>query len=308
MNVVRHVAVLKGGWSPERDVSLSSGRGCAEALRQCGYRVTEIDAGRDLADQLLKVKPDVVFNALHGRWGEDGCVQGLLEILNIPYTHSGVLASSLAMHKERAKVVFAAAGLPIAQGVVVPRAEAAKSHVMEPPYVIKPVNQGSSVGVFIVRSGDNRPPAELTSSDWNLGDDVMVERYIAGRELSCAVMGSEAFGVVDIITNTQFYDYEAKYASGGSCHEVPAKIDASVYAEVQRVSLVAHKALGCRGVSRADFRFDDTKPGESELILLEINTQPGMTPTSLVPELANLAGYTYADLVSWMVEDASCDR
>lgn len=308
MNAVRHVAVLKGGWSPERDVSLSSGRGCAEALRQCGYRVTEIDAGRDLADQLLKVKPDVVFNALHGRWGEDGCVQGLLEILNIPYTHSGVLASSLAMHKERAKVVFAAAGLPIAQGVVVPRAEAAKSHVMEPPYVIKPVNQGSSVGVFIVRSGDNRPPAELTSPDWNLGDDVMVERYIAGRELSCAVMGSEAFGVVDIITNTQFYDYEAKYASGGSCHEVPAKIDASVYAEVQRVSLVAHKALGCRGVSRADFRFDDTKPGESELILLEINTQPGMTPTSLVPELANLAGYTYADLVSWMVEDASCDR
>jgi len=308
MSAAKHVAVLKGGWSPEREVSLSSGRGCAEALRQSGYRVTEIDAGRDLADQLLKVKPDVVFNALHGRWGEDGCVQGLLEILNIPYTHSGVLASSLAMHKERAKVVFAAAGLPVAQGVVVPRSEAADGHVMEPPYVIKPVNQGSSVGVFIVRPGDNRPPAELTSPDWNLGDDVMVERYIAGRELSCAVMGEEAFGVVDIIANTQFYDYEAKYASGGSRHEIPAKIDASTYAEVQRISVAAHKALGCRGVSRADFRFDDTQPGKSELILLEVNTQPGMTPTSLVPELANLAGYTYADLVSWMVEDASCDR
>jgi len=308
MSAANHVAVLKGGWSPEREVSLSSGRGCAEALRQSGYRVTEIDAGRDLADQLLKVKPDVVFNALHGRWGEDGCVQGLLEILNIPYTHSGVLASSLAMHKERAKVVFAAAGLPVAQGVVVPRSEAADGHVMEPPYVIKPVNQGSSVGVFIVRPGDNRPPAELTSPDWNLGDDVMVERYIAGRELSCAVMGEEAFGVVDIIANTQFYDYEAKYASGGSRHEIPAKIDASTYAEVQRISVAAHKALGCRGVSRADFRFDDTQPGKSELILLEVNTQPGMTPTSLVPELANLAGYTYADLVSWMVEDASCDR
>ncbi|MFZ3032886.1 MAG: D-alanine--D-alanine ligase [Parvibaculum sp.] len=308
MSAAKHVAVLKGGWSPEREVSLSSGRGCADALRQSGYRVTEIDAGRDLADQLLKVKPDVVFNALHGRWGEDGCVQGLLEILNIPYTHSGVLASSLAMHKERAKVIFSAAGLPVAQGVVVPRMEAAGGHVMEPPYVVKPVNQGSSVGVFIVRPGDNRPPAELTSPDWNLGEEVMVERYIAGRELSCAVMGEEAFGVVDIIANTQFYDYEAKYASGGSRHEVPAKIDPSVYAEVQRVSLAAHKALGCRGVSRSDFRFDDTQSGKCELILLEVNTQPGMTPTSLVPELANLAGYTYADLVSWMVEDASCDR
>lgn len=308
MSTAKHVAVLKGGWSPEREVSLSSGRGCAEALRQGGYRVTELDAGRDLADQLMKVKPDVVFNALHGRWGEDGCVQGLLEILNIPYTHSGVLASSLAMHKERAKSVFAASGLPVAEGVVVPRLEAAAGHVMTPPYVVKPVNQGSSVGVFIVRPGDNRPPAELTSSEWNLGDEVMVERYIAGRELSCAVMGDEVFGVVDIIANTQFYDYEAKYAAGGSNHEVPAKIDADAYAEVQRVTLAAHQALGCRGVSRADFRFDDTVAGKPELILLEVNTQPGMTPTSLVPELANLAGYSYVDLVSWMVEDASCDR
>jgi len=304
----KHFAVLKGGWSSEREVSLSSGRGCAEALRQSGYRVTEIDVGRDLADQLLKIKPDVAFNALHGRWGEDGCVQGMLEILNIPYTHSGVLASALAMHKERAKAVFRAAGLPVAESIVVPRTEAAHGHVMEPPYVIKPIDQGSSVGVFIVRKGDNRPPAELTSADWDLGEVVMAERYIAGRELTCAVMGEEMLGVTEILANTQFYDYEAKYAAGGSRHEVPAKIDAESYVEVQRVALAAHRALGCRGVSRADFRFDDTKPGKPELILLEVNTQPGMTPTSLVPELANLAGYSYGELVSWMVEDASCDR
>ncbi|HUD51928.1 D-alanine--D-alanine ligase [Parvibaculum sp.] len=304
----KHVAVLKGGWSPEREVSLVSGRGCAEALRQQGYRVTEVDVGRDIADQLLKVKPDVAFNALHGRWGEDGCVQGLLEILNIPYTHSGVLASALAMHKERAKGVFRAAGLPVAESIVVPREEAAKAHVLEPPYVIKPVNQGSSVGVFIVRKGENRPPAELTSSQWDLGEEVMAERYIAGRELTCAIMGDEILGVTEILANTQFYDYEAKYAAGGSRHEVPAKIDAESYAEVQRVTLAAHRALGCRGVSRADFRFDDTRAGKPELILLEVNTQPGMTPTSLVPELANLAGYSYGELVSWMVEDASCDR
>lgn len=304
----KHVAVLKGGWSPEREVSLVSGRGCADALRQHGYRVTEIDAGRDLADQLLKVKPDVVFNALHGRWGEDGCVQGLLEILSIPYTHSGVLASALAMHKERAKAVFRSAGLPVAESLVLPRAEAAKGHVMEPPYVIKPVNQGSSVGVFIVRKGENRPPVELTSSDWDLGEEVMVERFIAGRELTCAVMGEEILGVTEIFASTVFYDYEAKYAAGGSRHEFPARIDADDYAEVQRVTLAAHRALGCRGVSRADFRFDDTRKGKPELILLEVNTQPGMTPTSLVPELANLAGYSYGELVSWMVEDASCDR
>lgn len=304
----KHVAVLKGGWSPEREVSLVSGRGCADALRQHGYRVTEIDVGRDIADQLLKVKPDVAFNALHGRWGEDGCMQGLLEILNIPYTHSGVLASALAMHKERAKAVFRAAGLPVAESVVVPREEAAKAHVLEPPYVIKPVNQGSSVGVFIVRQGENRPPAELTSPDWDLGDEVMAERYIAGRELTCAVMGEEALGVTEIFANTAFYNYEAKYASGGSKHEFPAKIDPEIYAEVQRVTLAAHRALGCRGVSRADYRFDDTRKGKPELVLLEVNTQPGMTPTSLVPELANLAGYSYGELVSWMVEDASCDR
>ena len=305
---MKHVAVLKGGWSPERDVSLVSGKGCADALKQHGYKVTEVDAGRDLADQLLRIKPDVAFNALHGRWGEDGCVQGLLEILGIPYTHSGVLASALAMHKERAKAVFRMAGLPVAEGVVVHREIAAKGHVMEPPYVVKPVNQGSSVGVFIVRPGDNRPPAELTSPDWNLGDEVMVERYIAGREITCAVMGEEMFGVTEIIAHTDFYDYQAKYAAGGSRHVVPAQIDPEIYAETQRVTLAAHQALGCRGVSRSDFRYDDTRSSRGELVLLEVNTQPGMTPTSLVPELAALAGYSYGELVSWMVEDASCDR
>lgn len=304
----KHVAVLKGGWSAEREVSLVSGKGCAEALKAQGYRVTEIDVGRDIADQLLSLKPDVAFNALHGRWGEDGCIQGLLEILGVPYTHSGVLASALAMHKERAKQVFRAAGLPVAEGVVVPRAQAALGHVMDPPYVIKPVSEGSSVGVFIIREGDNRPPAELTSPEWNLGDEVMAERYIAGRELTCAVMGEEVLGVTEIVAATQFYDYEAKYKTGGSRHIIPAPIDADTYAEVQRVTLAAHKALGCRGVSRSDFRFDDTRSGKGELILLEVNTQPGMTPTSLVPELAGLAGYSYGELVSWMVEDASCDR
>ena len=304
----KHVAVLKGGWSAEREVSLVSGKGCADALRKHGYRVTEIDAGRDLADQILRVKPDVCFNALHGQWGEDGCVQGLLEVLNMPYTHSGVLASALAMHKERAKAVFRVAGLPVAEDLVVPREQAAHGHVMEPPYVVKPVAQGSSVGVFIVREGDNRPPAELTSPEWDLGDEVMVERFIAGRELTCAVMGEEVFEVTEIIASTAFYDYEAKYQQGGSRHILPAPIDDELKAEIQRVTLAAHKALGCRGVTRSDFRYDDTKSGKGELILLEVNTQPGMTPTSLVPELANLAGYSYGELVSWMVEDASCGR
>ena len=304
----KHVAVLKGGWSAEREVSLVSGKGCADALRKHGYRVTEIDAGRDLADQILRVKPDVCFNALHGQWGEDGCVQGLLEVLGVPYTHSGVLASALAMHKERAKAMFRAAGLPVAESLVAPREQAAHGHVMEPPYVVKPVNQGSSVGVFIVREGDNRPPVELTSPEWDLGEEVMVERFIAGRELTCAVMGEEVFEVTEIIANTAFYDYEAKYQEGGSRHILPAPIDDELKAEIQRVTLAAHKALGCRGVTRSDFRYDDTKSGKGELILLEVNTQPGMTPTSLVPELANLAGYSYGELVSWMVEDASCGR
>jgi len=305
MSDFKHIAVIKGGWSPEREVSLVSGRDCAEALRGEGFDVTEIDAGRDLAEELLRVKPDAVFNALHGRWGEDGCVQGLLEVLGIPYTHSGVRASAVAMDKEQSKIVFRNAGLPVAESKLVSREEAARGHVMDTPYVIKPYNQGSSVGVFIVREGENRPPAELASKKWDLGDVVMAERYIPGLELTCAVIGNRVLNVTEITANTAFYDYDAKYSSGGSDHVVPARISSDINKRVQDVTHAAHDSLGCRGVTRSDFRFDDTK---GELVLLEVNTQPGMTPTSLVPELAAYEGMSYGALVRWMVEDASCDR
>ncbi len=305
MSDYKHIAVIKGGWSPEREVSLVSGRDCAEALRGEGFEVTEIDAGRDLAEQLLKVKPDAVFNALHGRWGEDGCVQGLLEVLGVPYTHSGVRASAVAMDKEQSKHVFRAAGLPVAESKLVTREEAARGHVMDTPYVIKPHNQGSSVGVFIVREGENRPPAELSSPKWDLGDVVMAERYIPGMELTCAVIGNRVLNVTEITANTAFYDYDAKYSSGGSVHIVPARISSDINKRVQDVTHAAHDSLGCRGVTRSDFRFDEKK---GELVLLEVNTQPGMTPTSLVPELAAYEGMSYGALVRWMVEDASCDR
>ncbi len=305
MSEYKHIAVIKGGWSPEREVSLVSGRDCAEALRGEGFEVTEIDAGRDLAEQLLQIKPDAVFNALHGRWGEDGCVQGLLEVLGIPYTHSGVRASAVAMDKEQSKHVFRAAGLPVAESKLVTREEAARGHVMDTPYVIKPHNQGSSVGVFIVREGENRPPAELSSPKWDLGDVVMAERYIPGMELTCAVIGNRVLNVTEITANTAFYDYDAKYSSGGSVHVVPARISSDINKRVQDVTHAAHDSLGCRGVTRSDFRFDEKK---GELVLLEVNTQPGMTPTSLVPELAAYEGMSYGALVRWMVEDASCDR
>ena len=305
MSDYKHIAVIKGGWSPEREVSLVSGRDCAAALREEGFEVTEIDAGRDLAEQLLKVKPDAVFNALHGRWGEDGCVQGLLEVLGIPYTHSGVRASAVAMDKEQSKLVFRAAGLPVAESKLVTREEAARGHVMDTPYVIKPHNQGSSVGVFIVREGENRPPAELSSPEWDLGEVVMAERYIPGMELTCAVIGNQVLNVTEITANTGFYDYDAKYSDGGSVHVVPARISSDINKRVQDVTHAAHDSLGCRGVTRSDFRFDDKK---GELVLLEVNTQPGMTPTSLVPELAAYEGMSYGALVRWMVEDASCDR
>ncbi len=304
-----HVAVLKGGWSAEREVSLVSGRGCAEALRAEGFKVTEIDAKPDLAAVLAEVKPDVVFNALHGRWGEDGCVQGLLEILKIPYTHSGVLASALAMHKERTKTVFRAVGVPVVNSIVVPRHKASESHQMKPPYVVKPVSEGSSVGIFIIREGDNRPPGALGSEEWALGDDVMVEEFVPGRELTVAVMGGKALAVTEITTKGHaFYDYDSKYAEGGSEHTIPAPIPEAVAAEAMRYAELAHEAMGCRGVSRTDFRYDDTVPGKHRLIALEINTQPGMTPTSLVPEQAAYKGMSYGQLVAWMVEDASCDR
>ncbi len=261
----------------------------------------------DLSAMLRDAKPDAVFNALHGRWGEDGCVQGLLELLEIPYTHSGVLASAMAMHKQRTKDVYRAAGLPIVNSIVVDRREAAARHLMEPPYVVKPVNEGSSVGVFIIRKGDNRPPEALGAAEWNLSSEMMVEEFVPGRELTCAVMNNKALGVTEITTNLEFYDFEAKYSEGGSLHTLPAKIPAKVTEEAMHLAERAHLALGCRGVSRTDFRYDDTQ-GKHRLVLLETNTQPGMTPTSLVPEQAAFAGFSYGALCRWIVEDASCQR
>ena len=305
MSGLHRVAVLLGGRSAERDVSLVSGKACAKALREEGFDVVEIDAVDDLAEQLKAAKPDAAFNALHGRWGEDGCVQGLLELLRIPYTHSGVLASAIAMHKERAKAAFRAAGLPVAESMVADRLAASERHLMEPPYVVKPVNQGSSVGVYIIRPGDNRPPGALGSAEWNLGDEVMIEKYVPGRELTATVMGDRALAVTEIVPKTQFYDYEAKYAAGGSMHVVPAELKDAVTREIMSLAERAHVALGCRGVSRTDFRYDEEK---GEIIVLEVNTQPGMTPTSLVPEQAAYKGISFPKLVRWMLEDASCDR
>jgi D-alanine-D-alanine ligase len=309
MSTYKRVAVLKGGLSAEREVSLSSGAGVAKALRDEGFDVIEVDPkDGDLAAQLNAARPDAVFNALHGRWGEDGCVQGLLELLRIPYTHSGVLASALAMHKQRTKDVYRAAGLPVVNSVVVDRREAAARHLMEPPYVVKPVNEGSSVGVFIIRKGDNRPPEALGSDKWNLSNEMMVEEFVPGRELTVAVMGGRGLGVTEITTNLEFYDYEAKYSEGGSLHVLPAKVPEAVANEAMSLAERAHAALGCRGVSRTDFRYDDTVKGKHRLVLLETNTQPGMTPTSLVPEQAAFNGMTYQKLCRWIVEDASCDR
>jgi D-alanine-D-alanine ligase len=307
MSSFKRIAVLLGGRSAERDVSLSSGAGCAAALREEGFDVVEIDPGENPGAQLLDAKVDCAFNALHGRYGEDGCIQGVLELLRIPYTHSGVLSSALAMHKERTKDVYRAAGIPVVKSIVADRREAGARHLMEPPYVIKPVNEGSSVGVYIIRKGDNRPPSELTKAEWNLTDAMMIEEYVPGRELTVAVMGDKALGVTEITTNLEFYDYEAKYAAGGSVHVLPAKIPANIAEEAKRLSVLAHQALGCRGVTRTDFRYDDTGT-KHRLIALETNTQPGMTPTSLVPEQAAYAGMTYAKLCRWIVEDASCDR
>jgi len=307
---VKHVAVLMGGWSPEREVSIDTGNACAKALENAGYTVTKVDVDRNIADVLSRLRPDVAFNALHGVWGEDGCIQGILETLEIPYSHSGVLASALAMDKEKSKLLFKAKGIPVADGCVVSRIQAAAGHVMETPYVIKPVNQGSSVGVYIVPRGANRPPPALQSKDWELGEELMVERYIAGRELTCGIMGDVALGVIDIVSRDglEFYDYEAKYSLGGSQHILPAQLPGEIYRRIQTCSLGAHKVLGCRGVTRADFRYDDTIGGNGELILLEINTQPGMTQTSLVPEMAAHAGHGFGEFVSWMVEDATCNR
>ena len=304
--MAKHVAVLMGGWSAEREVSLRSGKACADALGRLGYRVTPIDVTRGIAAALAAAKPDVALNVLHGRPGEDGTLQGLLEILGIAYTHSGVMASALAMRKDYAKAMFRAAGVPVAEDRVVSRFEAAKAHLMAPPYVVKPIAEGSSVGVYIVTEQHLNPPQELYRDDWPFGEIVMLERYIPGKELTCAVVDDRALDVIEIVPATRFYDYEAKYASGGSKHLLPAPILPNVYQEVRRLTLAAHSALGCRGVSRADFRYDDR--GTGILVCLEVNTQPGMTETSLVPELAAYAGMAFDELVRWMVEDASTNR
>jgi D-alanine-D-alanine ligase len=306
--MTKHIAVLMGGWSAEREISLRSGKACADALERIGFRVTRINVDRDVAAALAAAKPDVALNLLHGRPGEDGTIQGLLEILAIPYTHSGVLASALAMQKDRAKVVMREAGVPVPEGVVVNRLEAARAHVLERPYVIKPIAEGSSVGVFIVTEAHAHPPQELTRPDWAFGEEVLAERYIAGKELTCAVMGDRALDVIEIVPAVKFYDYEAKYAPGGSKHLLPAQLKPNVYQEARRLAALAHRALGCRGVSRADFRYDDRMEGAQGLVCLEVNTQPGMTETSLVPELAAFAGIQFEELVRWMVEDASLNR
>lgn len=305
----KHVAVLMGGFSSERPVSLSSGSACADALEVEGYAVTRVDVGRDVARVLAELNPDVAFNALHGPFGEDGKIQGILEYLDIPYTHSGVLASALAMDKELAKTVARTVGIPVAEARVMSRFDIVASHPMEPPYVVKPVNEGSSLGIVIVHEDQSHPPQVISSPEWHYGDRVMVERYIPGREFTCAVMGAKVLGVAEILpVGHAFYDYDSKYAPGGSKHECPAKISPNIYQKIETLALKAHEAIGCRGVTRSDFRYDDRNSEDGELVWLEVNTQPGMTPTSLVPEIAVEAGYSFGALLSWMVEDASCSR
>ena len=301
--MTKHVAVLMGGWSAEREVSLVTGAACSKALQEAGYDVTPIDVQRDMGALMTRLypKPDAVFNALHGRYGEDGCVQGLLDILAIPYTHSGLMASALAMDKPMAKRLFAAAGIHVAEHVIAGQDEIMAGTAMTRPYVIKPANEGSSIGVHIVREGDNTPL--FGDSGWPFGEKVMVEKFIKGRELTVAVMGDRPLAVTEITTNRGFYDYDAKYVDGGSIHEIPAQVPDAVSREAMRLALLAHEVLGCRGVSRADFRFDG-----NDLYILEVNTQPGMTPTSLVPEQAAHVGISFPDLVSWIVENAECDR
>ena len=296
-----HVAVLLGGLSPEREVSLVSGAACAEALERLDAKVSRVDAGRDLAEVLTRLKPDVVFNALHGVWGEDGAVQGVLETLALPYTHCGVLASALAMDKVKAKAVMAAAGVTVPGGGLFDRFEAARDHVMAPPYVVKPNAQGSSVGVFLVFEGANGPPQELIAPSWTFGDQVLIEPYIRGLELAVAVMDGKALTVTEIVPRTGFYDYDAKDEDGGSTHVLPSRMPPQAADRAMRMAELAHASLGCRGVTRADLRYDDIN---DILVLLEVNTQPGMTPTSLVPEQAAHRGVGFDDLVGWIVEDA----
>ena len=313
--MAKHVAVLMGGWSSERDVSLVTGQECSKALKAAGFKVSEIDVGRDIAAVLTATRPDVCFNALHGRFGEDGRIQGLLDILGIPYTHSGVMASAIAMNKVRTKEICSAVGIPLAEHKVAPRQIAFAGGAMEVPYVIKPISEGSSIGVRIVTEphgrntaaavaeGDNNPPDE----DWRYGEEVLVERYVAGRELTVAVMGDRPLTVTEIRPRVGFYDYVNKYTGGKADHILPAPVPAPIFDQAMGVALLAHRTLGCRGVSRSDFRYDDTAATPGRLVFLEINTQPGMTPLSLVPEQAAHLGISFTELVTWMVEEARCD-
>ncbi|WP_242494110.1 D-alanine--D-alanine ligase [Salipiger sp. IMCC34102] len=291
-----------GGPSAEREVSLSSGRECAAALREAGFETIELDAGRDLAARLAELSPDVVFNALHGRWGEDGCVQGLLEWMRIPYTHSGVLASALTLDKQRTKAVYQDAGLPVVPSLLAKASDVRAGHVMTPPYVVKPNDEGSSVGIYLVHDGATAPP-QLADS---MPEEVLVEAYAPGRELTVTVLGNRALTVTDILTDG-WYDYDAKYVEGGSRHVLPADLPPEVFDACMDHALRAHLLLGCRGISRTDFRWDEGK-GAAGLILLETNTQPGMTPTSLAPEQAAHVGIPFPELCRMLVEDASCDR
>jgi D-alanine-D-alanine ligase len=301
--MTNHVVVLMGGWSAEREVSLVSGAAVSESLIESGKRVTSIDLKRDVGSLLTRLypRPDALFNALHGRFGEDGSVQGILDILEIPYTHSGLLASALAMDKPMAKRLFAEVGIPVAKHKIVNREEALTGKVLVPPFVIKPLNEGSSVGVIIIRN--NKDLNSITGDNWPYGTQVMVEQYIPGKELCVAVLGGRALAVTEIETEHDFYDYDAKYVDGGSRHIIPARIDEGVSQKIMEYAQRAHETLGCRGVSRADFRLDGDKA-----YLLEINTQPGMTPTSLVPEQAAYAGITFKELIKWMVDNAEYDQ
>ncbi len=304
--MTQHVAVLMGGWSAEREVSLVTGDAVCAALKETGYRVTAIDVAPDIFDVLSGLKPDVAFNALHGRFGEDGCIQGILEVLKIPYTHSGVLASALAMDKPRARQMFASVSIPCPEGRVVHRDEVLDGQVFDPPYVLKPTNEGSSVGVRLVFEGDNMSP--LDEANWAYGKQVLIEKYIPGREIQVAVMNDKALGAIEIRPKKRFYDYEAKYTDGWADHIMPAEIPEAAYEESLRLALLAHQTLGCRGVTRSDLRYDDTITGEAQLYMLEVNTQPGMTPLSLVPEIAAHIGISFAELTDLIVQDAGCQR
>lgn len=308
--MTKKVAVLMGGPSPEHKVSLSSGKNVFAALTEAGYDVFQMDLTHDLKPfiaTLEKEKPDVVFNALHGQYGEDGCVQGVLDLLQIPYTHSGRMASALAMNKVMAKKIFRMAGLPLAEERVVTKRHIMEGDVMDMPYVLKPICNGSSVGVYIIDGKDGKKPFEGEKYPYADDDEILAEEFIPGRELTVAVMDDKPLGVLEIIPNSEFYNYKAKYTEGGSNHVVPAELPANDYAEAMRIAAEAHKLLGCRGITRSDIRYDDTVPGQKpRFALLETNTQPGMTSLSLVPEIAGYAGYSYKDIVVWMVENARC--